>query len=96
MKAKENKSEMAVHVRYMLCIKAGQGFEENKVYPQFGDNNGLHIFRLNEYKEPLHYLAHSYGNNDDDTYHMITNDCGCEEKIEEEDAAKFRDYVLES
>lgn len=33
----------------VVCVTGGDGYEEGKIYPLMGWNNGVHILRVNEY-----------------------------------------------
>lgn len=37
----------------VLCVTGGDGYEEGKVYPMMGWNNGVHIIRVNEFGDVI-------------------------------------------
>lgn len=37
----------------VLCVTGGDGYEEGKVYPMMGWNNGVHILRVDEFGDVI-------------------------------------------
>lgn len=49
-------------IRFALCIRSGDGFEQMKLYPICGYNNGIQIVRENEQGDAEVTRFEIYGN----------------------------------
>ena len=49
LKAKVEELESKAVYTPVICVTSGDGYEEGKIYPLMGSNNGVHILRENQY-----------------------------------------------